>query len=191
MRISLREQMPYGSDEFYGASEQKHQQAVMEFVRQELPSELRLDIFAIPNGGSRNKLEAQNMKAEGVLSGVTDLFCSIPSGDYHGLFIEMKKPKGGEISLNQLDFIRRKRSLNYLAFVCVDWFQAVNLLKWYLSGYLNNALANSHFKEYEAITLDALCACGLDLKAQLDNVYPCRIESPKKLLDHQKAASRY
>ncbi|QPX75011.1 putative VRR-NUC domain-containing protein [Serratia phage vB_SmaS_Rovert] len=179
MRVSLREQMPYGSEEFYGASEQKHQQAVMEFVRQELPRELSLDIFAIPNGGSRNKLEAQNMKAEGVLSGVLDLFCSVPGGNYHGLFIEMKKPKGGEISLNQIDFINRKRSLNYLAFVCVDWFQAVNLLKWYLSGYLNLVTDNNKYQEYETISLGSLCACGLDLKAQLDGVYPCRIEKPK------------
>lgn len=57
-------------------------------------------IFAIPNGGKRNRLTAIKLKAEGVRSGVPDLF--IPS---LFLFIEMKKPKGGTVSENQKKWI--------------------------------------------------------------------------------------
>lgn len=47
-------------------------------------------IHHIPNGGSRNTLEAANLKAEGVKAGVPDLFLPVPLGEYHGLYVEMK-----------------------------------------------------------------------------------------------------
>lgn len=47
-------------------------------------------LFAIPNGSKRDIGTAMKLKAEGVKAGVPDLFLPIPSGDYHGMFIEMK-----------------------------------------------------------------------------------------------------
>ena len=47
-------------------------------------------IFAIPNGGSRNIIEASNLKRQGVLPGVPDLFIPLAKGNYYGMFIEMK-----------------------------------------------------------------------------------------------------
>ena len=47
-------------------------------------------IYHVPNGGSRNKLEAQNLKAEGVKAGVPDLHLPVPAAGYHGLYVEMK-----------------------------------------------------------------------------------------------------
>ena len=44
-------------------------------------------IFAVPNGGSRNKLEAYQMKLEGVLAGVSDLLVIFRD---KVLFIELK-----------------------------------------------------------------------------------------------------
>ncbi|MCK5346358.1 MAG: VRR-NUC domain-containing protein, partial [Candidatus Heimdallarchaeota archaeon] len=46
--------------------------------------------FAIPNGGSRNDIEAKNLKNEGVRSGVPDVCLAYPSNGFHGLFIEHK-----------------------------------------------------------------------------------------------------
>ena len=60
-------------------------------------------VFAVPNGGKRNRIAAMKLKAEGVRPGVPDLF--IPSLK---LFIEMKKPSGGRVSPNQkiwLDYL--------------------------------------------------------------------------------------
>lgn len=57
-------------------------------------------LAAIPNGGSRRKqtknfsFEAMRMKREGVRAGFPDLQLTVPIGDYHGLFIEMKRRDG-------------------------------------------------------------------------------------------------
>lgn len=47
-------------------------------------------IFAVPNGGLRNKKTAVNLKREGVKAGVWDVMIPIPSKGYHGMFLEMK-----------------------------------------------------------------------------------------------------
>lgn len=57
-------------------------------------------IFAIPNGGKRVRTTAARLKAEGVSPGVPDLF--VPAW---GLWIEMKRKKGGVLSPVQKDWI--------------------------------------------------------------------------------------
>lgn len=69
-------------------------------------------IFAIPNGGYRLKSSAMALKAEGVSAGVPDLFC--PSLK---LFIEMKKEKGGKLSLEQKDWISYLESIGYTCLI--------------------------------------------------------------------------
>lgn len=56
-------------------------------------------ILAIPNGGYRSPSTAARLKAEGVCSGVPDLF--IPAW---GLWVEMKKSDGGSVSESQKDW---------------------------------------------------------------------------------------
>jgi hypothetical protein len=51
-------------------------------------------LFAIPNGGQRKKATAGIIKAEGVVRGVADLFLSVPRGQFHGMYVEMKTYKG-------------------------------------------------------------------------------------------------
>ena len=51
-------------------------------------------LFAVPNGGSRDKREAAIMKAEGITAGVSDLILNIPGGSHTQLAIEMKDTKG-------------------------------------------------------------------------------------------------
>lgn len=54
------------------------------WFRLQFPNDL---IFAIPNGGSRNVIEAKNLKSESVLSGVADLQVITNNKSF---FIEMK-----------------------------------------------------------------------------------------------------
>lgn len=94
--------------------------------------ELKL-MFAIPNGGERNKIVAAHLKAEGVKSGVPDIFLPVPRGTYHGLFIELKKV-GGSAQASQKDFIAALQRNGYGACVCVGYEAAkdtiLSYLKW-------------------------------------------------------------
>ena len=74
--------------------EAKLQSECIKWFRLAYPSRAR-SLFAIPNGGSRNILEAYNLKRQGVLPGVPDMFLAIPKGTAAGMFIEMKHGKNG------------------------------------------------------------------------------------------------
>ncbi len=51
-------------------------------------------LFAVPNGGSRNRIEAARMKAEGMVTGVSDLILLVPRGHFGALCIELKTETG-------------------------------------------------------------------------------------------------
>ena len=89
-------------------------------------------LFHIPNGGSRGKAEAARFKAEGVKPGVPDLFLPVARGPYHGLFIEMKRKKGGKVSDNQKAWIAALTVQGDLAVVCYGWKDAASLIVDYL-----------------------------------------------------------
>lgn len=92
--------------------------------------ELKL-IFAIPNGGERNIIVASRLKAEGVKSGVPDLFLPVARHDCHGLFIEMKK-LDGTIGKNQPQWEKDLTEQGYGHAYCYGWEAAVSVLKSYL-----------------------------------------------------------
>ena len=69
-------------------------------------------IFAIPNGEKRAIKVAKRLKAEGVVSGVPDLF--IPEWN---LWIEMKRVKGGRRSPEQKEIIGYLESIGQTVLV--------------------------------------------------------------------------
>lgn len=94
-------------------SERDEQIKVIAYLRKlELEKNI-LTFFAVPNGGSRNKLEAINLKREGVKAGVSDLI--IITRD-KVLFLEMKQaPK--VLKSGKLSFSNSKVSDNQKAFL--------------------------------------------------------------------------
>lgn len=70
-------------------------------------------IHAIPNGGKRHIKTAIKLKSEGVLSGVPDLFLPVPYDCYHGLYLEVKRPRG-VLTDNQEIIISKLRALDYI-----------------------------------------------------------------------------
>lgn len=56
-----------------------------------LPSKL---LLAVPNGGTRNIIEAKILKAQGVKAGVSDVLLLIPKKGYACLCMEFKTPVG-------------------------------------------------------------------------------------------------
>lgn len=71
-------------------------------------------------------------KTAGVKRGVPDLFLPVPSGQYHGLFIEMKKI-GGKASDDQLWWLSHLKENGYAIAVCYGWQKATEVLQWYLN----------------------------------------------------------
>lgn len=51
-------------------------------------------LIHIPNGGYHHPREAKKLKKMGVKAGVSDLLLAYPNDYYHGLWIELKSPKG-------------------------------------------------------------------------------------------------
>lgn len=90
-------------------------------------------LFAVPNGGVRHIGTAVKLKAEGVKSGVPDLFLPVPRGKYHGLFIEMKAAKG-KLSINQSWWISALSATGYRVEVCYGWESAAKVIEDYLGG---------------------------------------------------------
>ena len=93
--------------------------------------ELRL-LHAIPNGGSRNPIEARHLKEQGVKPGVPDIFLPCARGEWHGLYIEMKRRKGGRVSDEQREMIRLLIEQGYKAVVCYGWEEAKNVIVEYM-----------------------------------------------------------
>lgn len=91
-------------------------------------------LFAIPNGGQRNVITGAQLKAEGVRAGVPDLFLAVPKQQNHGLFIEMKKAKGGHVSEAQKGMISMIQELGYACHVCHGWIEAKDAIERYLKG---------------------------------------------------------
>ena len=90
-------------------------------------------LFAIPNGGERNIVVAARLKAEGVRSGVPDLFLACGHNSYNGLFIEMKKAKGGRVSDNQKCYLDILKTRGYAVVVCHGWNEARSAIEGYLA----------------------------------------------------------
>ena len=96
-------------------------------------------LFAIPNGGSRHKLEAKRLKAEGVVPGVPDLCLPVPRLGYHGLYVELKRElfgkgtKFGRWGKGQCARIRELRSDGYHATVACGCDHALQIILAYLS----------------------------------------------------------
>lgn len=89
-------------------------------------------LFSIPNGAmlagnaeTRAK-RWKRLEKTGAQSGVADLFLSVPSQGTHGLYIEMKTPKGPHRK-EQKDFQKAVEAVGYRYVICrsFDEFQTV------------------------------------------------------------------
>lgn len=105
-------------------TEHQEQAAFVQWFRMSFP---KVRIFAIPNGGARSKATAGKLKAEGVSPGVPDLF--VPEW---GLFIEMKRTRGGSLSDVQDDWIDYLEDAGYTVLVCKGCDAAIVSIKAHL-----------------------------------------------------------
>lgn len=103
-------------------------------------------LYAIPNGGHRNRVAAAKLKAEGVRRGVPDICLPVARSGCGSLYIEMKadyyrpvqgrKPKRvrGRPTKEQRWWIERLREAGQAAVVCWGWEEARDEILRYLRG---------------------------------------------------------
>jgi len=82
----------------------------------------------IPNGGARNPKTGAIMKKMGVKKGMPDLIYFRARGGYFGLYIEMKRIKGGRLSKDQREVCQRLTDEGYLVREALGAEQALEML---------------------------------------------------------------
>jgi hypothetical protein len=94
-------------------------------------------LFAIPNAGAARG----RLRLEGVKKGIPDLMLAVSIGEngkcaagriWHGLFIEMKRRKGGAVKLEQTAWLNALTEQDYRAVVCYGWDEAREQILKYL-----------------------------------------------------------
>lgn len=87
-------------------------------------------MHAIPNGGMRQLSVARKLKAEGVKSGVPDVYWPMPHGAFTGLAIEFKHADAGP-SKEQRTRITQLQHAGWCVCVCWDWQAAARTVLGY------------------------------------------------------------
>ena len=115
-------------DRLSGASEHDEQVRLFRIAAQHPELET---MFAIPNGGHRSKATAGRLKAEGVKSGVPDIFLPVKSREYGGMFIEMKVGRNKPTE-NQREWLFDLSVAGYYCTTCYGADEALAEILWYL-----------------------------------------------------------
>jgi hypothetical protein len=116
-------------------SEDKEQAAVISWIKLQYPLAGKL-IYAVPNGGIRHIGEAVKLKKTGVRAGVPDLCLPMPRGEYHGLYLEMKRKEGGRLSANQKEYLDLLFEQGYAA----TWVEGFEEAKEIITHYIEKGL---------------------------------------------------
>lgn len=121
-------------------SEHDEQAQLMDWCREKEGDDPRYAmIFAIPNGAFTSQRTANRLSREGRKAGVPDMFLAVPVGSFGGLFIELKRLRGGRVSDVQRDWIARLAAGGYVAVVALGARAAIAIIEAYLAGALEPA----------------------------------------------------
>jgi hypothetical protein len=88
-------------------------------------------LFAVPNGGNRDKREAARLKRQGVKRGVADVILLIPKKGFASLCIEFKTEKGKQ-SDEQKEFQRQAKMCGSKYVIARSVGSAIETVKEYL-----------------------------------------------------------
>jgi hypothetical protein len=95
-------------------------------------------LVLIPNGCYFGKdrraavIQAARLRRAGLLDGASDYFLSIPRKGFGGLYLEMKRKKGGKTSFEQEDFRHRMLLVGYDACIVSGWESARKAIERYM-----------------------------------------------------------
>lgn len=94
--------------------------------------DMAASLFAVPNGGRRDKATGARLKAEGVVAGVSDLILLKQRGGYGALLIEMKTATGSQAK-SQREWQGIVEADGYKYAVCRSLEDFTREVEWYLS----------------------------------------------------------
>ncbi len=112
--------------------ESRIQQGCVRWFRYQFPNLARL-LFAVPNGGARDRVTGAILKGEGVVAGVSDLILLVPAGPYHALCVEMKTRTGHQ-SASQKEWQAEVEKHGYRYVVCRSLDDFINAVYGYLGS---------------------------------------------------------
>ena len=116
-------------------SESAEQKALVQWwgmMRQHLAPNAVL--HSIPNGGARSIATGARLKAEGAVAGIPDLFLACARSGRYGLYIELKRARGGRVSESQRNLFPLLEAQGYGVAVCHGWQEAREAIEAYLAG---------------------------------------------------------
>ena len=135
----------------------EHQEQVMLFNWARMQSGKYPELaymFAVPNGaflggktGQQRAYLAHKLKSEGLKPGVPDIFLPCARGGYHGLFIEMKRSKGGRLSTEQAQWIADLLNQGYAVYKAEGWVKAKEIIESYLKIPCEKGRSTANFKD--------------------------------------------
>lgn len=112
-------------------TEQEEQEALIRWCDNH-PDRRASFIYSHLNGLRASIGAVIKAKKAGARKGIPDLFLPIPCGQYHGLYIEMKRLKGGRLSPEQKEWIQTLSYAGYKAEVCKGHQAAIAVIVKYL-----------------------------------------------------------
>lgn len=112
----------------------------------------------IPNGGSRNKMEAVKLKQMGVKAGVSDLCLPYPKGIYCGLYIEMKYGDNRQQE-SQKEFLEDMAEAGHFVATCYSAEEAIKVIEEYVE--LEKESRTGFFEDAERATMSIPNNCIL------------------------------
>lgn len=86
------------------------------------------------NGVRVTMKTAIKQKSQGLKRGFPDISLYTSRGGHHGLFIELKRVKGGCVKADQKRILKRLTENGYFACVCRGGDAAIDVIKNYLDG---------------------------------------------------------
>lgn len=119
---------------FPAPTEDQEQAALFEWANLSCGAHPELALLVhIPNEGKRSVQTGANLKRIGLKPGFPDIMLPVARHGYHGLFIELKRSRGGQVSDNQKWWIDKLNQQGYYAVVCFGLDEAISVISKYLN----------------------------------------------------------
>lgn len=112
--------------------EHNTQVACVNWFRYQYPNIAKV-LFAVPNGGRRDRVTGAKLKAEGAMAGVADMVLLYPTALYHALCIEFKT-KTGRQSDSQKQFAEAVKQFGNAYVIVRSFDEFVSIVEQYLHG---------------------------------------------------------